>query len=169
MKSSCFNCGVSGIKFEEARNFSVKGDWCITGAMALGQWWKMGLESSRHGWSPRSGLLRRAPVERALQDPGLQISHYFEELVIIQRGDKGKMSDLYLPSSRQWLVLLSHRRLCMVSGRLLHTGGSHGREREGKSVDWDSTIPGAWQRQNGSQASQGWEKAEKQVESGREI
>ena len=63
----------------------------------MGQWWKMGLESSRHGWSPHSGLLRRVPVERALQNPGLQISHYLEELVRIQRGDKGKMSDLYLP------------------------------------------------------------------------
>lgn len=32
--------------------------------------------------------------------------------------------------------------MCVVSGRLLHTGGSHGREREGKPVDWDTTIPG---------------------------
>lgn len=62
-----------------------------------GKWWKMGLESGRPGWHPISGLLSRAPVERARGDSRLRISHYFEELVRIQRDDTGKVSDLYLP------------------------------------------------------------------------
>ena len=60
--------------------------------------------------------------------------------------------------------------VCVASGRCLHTGGSHGREREGKSVDWGYYRSRCVrQRQTESQASQGWEKAEKQVDSGREI
>ena len=56
---------------------------------------------------PCSGQLWRAPVERALQDAGLQISHYFEELVRVQRGDKGKVSDVYIPSREETVTSLA--------------------------------------------------------------
>lgn len=88
---------VSGIESEEVRNLCVKYDGHITEAMALGGWWKMGMESSKPDWNPGSGLLNKASVETTDRDSGLQISHYFEELVRIQRDDKGNMSDLHLP------------------------------------------------------------------------